>query len=107
MFELFFRTQKIFFFGLEKKVGYSFDVKLYDLSIYEHFRAIPGLLTDLRSYYLREKKVIIRLWNAVQCALGFAWNLRQKENLREQILLSEHQNALSRSSGRVVGPSAA
>ena len=40
----FFSVSKIYFWGdLKKKVGYSFDVKLYDLSIYEHFRAIPAL----------------------------------------------------------------
>ena len=32
--------QQIFFLELKKKVGHSFDVKNYDLSIYEVFRTI-------------------------------------------------------------------
>ena len=37
--------KNIFFSELKKKVGYSFDVKLYDLSIYEQFRAFPAIQT--------------------------------------------------------------
>ena len=31
--------EKIFFVGVEKKIGYSFDVKICKLSIYDVFRA--------------------------------------------------------------------
>ena len=30
--------EKIFFVGVEKKIGYNFDVKIHDLSIYDVFR---------------------------------------------------------------------
>ena len=44
----FFRfRKKIFFFGAGFFFGYSFDVKIHDLSIYEVFRAIPELLRGL------------------------------------------------------------
>ena len=37
----------IFFSELDFFFGYSFDVKIHDLSIYEVFRAIPELLRGL------------------------------------------------------------
>ena len=37
----------IFFSELDFFSGYSFDVKIHDLSIYEVFRAIPELLRGL------------------------------------------------------------
>ena len=38
-----FSTSKLFFFGVEKKLGYSFDAEICPLSIYEVFRTIPAL----------------------------------------------------------------
>ena len=51
--KIFFDLKKNIFFGTEKKVGYSFDVKFYGLSIYEHSRAIPALqsIPSLRFFF--------------------------------------------------------
>ena len=45
----FFDLKKKFFFGVEKKVGYSFDVKNWDLSIADVFRAIRAILLPEKS----------------------------------------------------------
>ena len=42
---------KKYFFGVEKKVEYNFDVKMCDLSIYELFRTIPGLFDEVRNLF--------------------------------------------------------
>ena len=61
MFVCFFDLKKIIFFSeLKKKVGYSFDVKFYDLSIYEHFRAIPALLGRFWELLLTHRSEKIR-----------------------------------------------
>ena len=36
-------SKKNIFFGVEKKIGYSFDAEIHPLSIYDVFRAIPAL----------------------------------------------------------------
>ena len=48
------RSQKIYFSELKKKVEYSFDVKIRDLSISEVFRAIPALLTILERCLMKK-----------------------------------------------------
>ena len=47
----FFRSQKNFFSELKKKVGYSFDVKNWDLSIAGVFRAIRAILLPEKLYF--------------------------------------------------------
>ena len=48
-------TKKYFFSELEKKLKYSFDVKNWELSIYEVFRAIPTLCRDVGANIWHQK----------------------------------------------------
>ena len=54
----FFRSQKKVFFRSWKKVGYSFDVKKWDLSIADGFRAIRAILDHVYILYSSEPRIL-------------------------------------------------
>ena len=52
-----FDLKKIFFFGVEKKVEYNFDVKKCDLSIAAIFRGIRALLLSERASTISDHRI--------------------------------------------------
>ena len=77
----FFGSEKKYFFSeLDFFFGYSFDVKIHDLSIYEVFRAIPELLRgliDRRVAGCRKKSVKILKITGSSCRVigGPGWKI--------------------------------
>ena len=51
-FTIFRARKKIFFFGVEKKLGYSFDAEKSDLSVYEVFNTFPALYAAQKTFIL-------------------------------------------------------